>query len=90
MSEGITLTVSEIKDLAEFAGFKIEPISPRDFDDMETEIVIAPCPKDGVTGDDKPAKDHYRFVAYLEEYPEEGAYPLGPKLERSYAKERGE
>lgn len=73
----LTLTVAEIKDLAECAGLvlKFEPRS----DDLETEITIIDCPKDGLLDDDnKPA--HYAHIAYFSDYPDEGSYPLGDEL----------
>jgi hypothetical protein len=70
----LTLTGKEIKDLAEFAGLAI---APSDYTDvLETEIIVATCPTSGALGDGT----HYKHVAYLSEYPEEGAYPLGDEI----------
>lgn len=77
----LTLTVAEIYDLACAAGFTInddKEVMPDD-DEMETEITIIDCPKDGVVGDDG-KRQHYAHIAYITEYPEEGSYPLGPEL----------
>lgn len=75
----ITLTVAEIKDLAECAGFTLDPERMPDADEMETEIIVMECPKQGVRDDDgKPT--HYAHIAYFEEYPEEGTYPLGEEI----------
>lgn len=73
----LTLTGKEIKDLAELAGLAI---APSDYTDMiETEIIVATCPTIGVLDDDG-AVAHYKYVAYLSEYPEEGVYPLGDEI----------
>lgn len=77
----LTLTVAEIYDLACAAGFTInhgEMFMP-DADEMETEITIIDCPKDGVEDDDG-KHTHYAHLAYFTEYPEEGSYPLGAEL----------
>ena len=78
----ITLTVAEIKDLAECAGFVFNQHFMPDADDMETEITINTCPASGVLDDDnKPT--HYAHIAYFSEYPEEGCYPLGSETEKA-------
>lgn len=78
----LTLTIAEIKDLAECAGFTLDPASMPDADEMETEIVVMECPKAGVRDDDgKPT--HYAHIAYFSEYPEEGSYPLGNEVRES-------
>lgn len=75
----LTLTVAEIKDLAEFAGLVLNQKFMPDADGLETEIIVIECPKDGVRDDDgKPT--HYAHIAYFAEYPEEGSHPLGPEL----------
>lgn len=77
----LTLTVAEIYDLACMAGFTINhtPAFMPDADEMETEITVMVCPKEGVLNDDgKP--EHYTHIAYFDEYPEEGSHPLGEKL----------
>ena len=71
----MTLTIDQIKDLAEFAG----PVVIGDVtdDDKETEITINACPKKGIQDGDG-SIIHCRHIAYMEEYPEEGVAPLGP------------
>ena len=84
----LTLTVAEIKDLAECAGLVFNQKFMPDGDDLDTEIVVMECPKEGVRDDDnKPT--HYAHIAYFAEYPEEGSYPLGPELKTPNAKVRG-
>lgn len=73
----LTLTIDQIKDLAEFAGLRIE--GEITDEDKETEITITACPKQGIEDDDG-SIIHYRHIAYLEEYPEEGVCPLGQQL----------
>lgn len=72
--KALTLTIDQIKDLAEFAGLKVE--GEITDDDKETEIVITKCPEKGVEETDGSIV-HYRHIAYLEEYPDEGVCPLG-------------
>lgn len=75
----MTLTVAEIKDLAECAGLALDKGVSYDADELETEIVVMDCPKAGVLDDDgKPT--HYAHIAYFAEYPEEGSYPLGDEV----------
>lgn len=76
----LTLTVAEIKDLAECAGLALRTDVTYDADELETEIVVMECPKAGVRDDDgKPT--HYAHIAYFAEYPEEGSFPLGAEVE---------
>lgn len=75
----VTLNISQIEELAEFAGLSIDNKSPSSTDDMETEITIERCPKQGIAEDDG-TFSHYPYIAYFEEYPEEGAFPLGEKI----------
>lgn len=75
----LTLTVAEIKDLAEFAGLVLDKSVSYDDDELETEIVVMECPKEGVRDDDGKPK-HYAHIGYFAEYPEEGSYPLGAEL----------
>ena len=75
----LTLTVAEIKDLAECAGLVLHTRFLPDADSLETEITIIDCPKDGVLDDDgKPT--HYAHIAYVTDYPDEGSFPLGEEL----------
>lgn len=77
MSETITLTAAEIRDLALFCGFRVDGNGEetRTEDELETEIVVERRP-DGLRDDDGLIK-HYAHVAYYAEYPEEGAMGLG-------------
>ncbi|BBN90571.1 MULTISPECIES: hypothetical protein [Rhodocyclales] len=78
----LTLTVAEIKDLAECAGLVLKEDCLPDEDELETEITIIPCPESGVLDDDgKPT--HYAHIAYFAEYPDEGSYPLGNEIQPS-------
>jgi hypothetical protein len=73
----LTLTMEEIRHLAQFCGMVItEPTPQEKEDERETEVVIAPWPIKGVKGDDGMLPPH-RHIAYLDEYPEEGCVPLG-------------
>lgn len=84
----LTLTIAEIKDLAECAGLVLKEGCEPDADDLETEITIIDCPKDGVKDDDN-RPTHYAHVAYFDEYPEEGCYPLGEELKTPNAEVSG-
>lgn len=75
----ITLTVAEIKDLAEFAGLAMNEDAMPDEDELDTEIQIINCPEGGVVNDDG-TKSRFAHVAYLVDYPEEGCCPLGDEL----------
>ena len=72
----ITLTGQEIMDLAEFAGFEVKNPDP---DYLKYDYAVAECPDEGVENDDG-QMEHYTYIAYLSDYPEEGCYPLGEKL----------
>jgi len=76
----ITLNGKEIKDLAESVGLVVKDLDYTD--EFETEMTIIPCPEVGVANDDGEV-EHYRFVAYLDEYPEEGVNPLGAKIDHT-------
>lgn len=70
----ITLTAREIKDLAEAVGWTVgETYSELDDSD---EWVIVECPQAGVRNDDG-IIEHYSYVVYCEECPQEGVTPLG-------------
>ena len=73
----ITLTGKEILELALCAGFSV--VENYDSDELETEWDIQACPAEGVLNDDNEI-EHYRHVAWLAEYPEEGAFPLGDPI----------
>lgn len=75
----MNLTLSEIKNLAEFAGMIVDASGMSD--DMDTEIVVEPCPKEGVA--DENGKNHRKYtghIAYFYDYPDEGCLPLGTEL----------
>ena len=70
----MTLTISEIKDLAQFAGLRLVEEA---LEDADAEITVEECPAKGVEDDDG-SIIHSRFVAYFEDCREDGCYPLGP------------
>lgn len=75
----ITLTIAEIKDLAEYAGLTLNKrCNAQSEDELATEITITDCPAGG-TKDDDGAIRHYAHIAYYTDYPEEGCMPLGPE-----------
>lgn len=60
----LTLTVAEIKDLAECAGLVLKEDCLPDADELETEITVIPCPESVVLNDDgKPT--HFAHIAYI-------------------------
>lgn len=74
----VTLTILQIKELAQFAGLQIvEDQSP--LDDMEFEVTVSAGDGGGVIDDDGKTK-RYSHIAFLTEYPEEGVFPLGAEL----------
>lgn len=79
----ITLTMQQIKELAEFAGMKVEA-EGFDADDMETELTVRECPDSGIINcgeeSDPDSVSHYAHIAYYTDYPEEGCIGLGPEL----------
>lgn len=79
----ITLTMQQIKELAEFTGMVVDA-SGFDEEYMEGEYVIAECPESGIKNDGEPSDpetfSHYEFVVYCQECPEEGCIGLGPEL----------
>jgi hypothetical protein len=75
----ITLTVAQIKDLAEFAGLTLHSRFNPPRDELDDEITIAACPESG-TKDDEGNVKHYAYVAYMTDYPEEGCFPLGDEI----------
>lgn len=82
----ITMTMNEIIDLAEFAGLTVDRVGFSD-DELDAMLCIADCPKDGVHNDGEPGDpntvSHYRYIAYYDEYPEEGCIGLGPEIEQN-------
>ncbi len=78
----LDLTIEEIKDLAEFSGLTIDPKSIPSDDEMEEIVCIANCPKEGLENEDGEI-EHFNYVMYLEQCPEEGCIPLGKPKEKS-------
>ena len=76
----ITLTGKEIKDLAEFAGFKVSGLTKMEEEALETEISITEASKEGILDEGTKTIKHYAHIAYVAEYPEEGCYPLGDEI----------
>ena len=74
----VTLTGKEIREIAELAGLQF--VEHDYTDEYETEIAIESCPDKGILNDDN-APEHYRLIAFLNEYPEEGCIGLGEKIE---------
>ena len=72
----INLTISEIRDLALFAGLELKSECDLSEEDLETEITVTRCPDSGIKDDDG-SEIYCRHIAYLYEYPEEGSCPLG-------------
>lgn len=85
MSEpSLTLTIEEIRHLAQFCGLVIaEPTPKEKEDERETEIVVSPWPAQGLKGDNGMVQP-CRYVANYYEYPEEGACPLGSPDKQSH------
>lgn len=69
----LTLTVGEIKTLAECVGLRVADGTSDD--DMEGRIIITEGPQQGIKEDDGTVI-HCRYMAYWEDYPEEGVMPL--------------
>lgn len=79
------LTAEEIRHLANFCGMVIqEPTTSEKEEESDTEIVIASWPEKGVKGDDGMLSPR-RYIAYYDEYPEEGCVPLGSPIGKSDA-----
>lgn len=76
----ITINIRELIDLVALAGYDTDTLHAQtDHDEYETAIVIEPCPAAGILNDDN-QPEHYRLIAYFEEYPEEGCLGLGEKI----------
>lgn len=71
----VTLTGKEIRELAELVGLQI--VEHNYADEYETEITVE-TPSFLLTDDW--VEEHYRLIAYLTEYPEEGAIGLGDAI----------
>lgn len=80
MKESLTLTINEIRDLAMLAGFEVKNYT----EDGDYEITIETCPEKGVDDDGKIIQS--RYIAYFEDYPEEGVLPLGRPLNMTTTK----
>jgi len=78
----ITLTIEEIRDLAKFCGMVItEPTANEKEDERETEITIETWPEKGVLDDClETLVPTRKYIAYFDEYPEEGCCPLGSPI----------
>lgn len=74
----VTLTGKEIRDLANFAGFMI--VEQNYSDELDTEITVFDCSKNGIKDEDENTRVYYKYAAYLTEYPDEGCYPLGEQI----------
>lgn len=75
----LTLTMEEIRDLAQFCGMVVqEPTASEKEDERETEITISAWPNEGVWDDEQKCQvPPHKRIAYFNEYPEEGVLPLG-------------
>lgn len=74
----MTLTIEEIRDLAQFCGLIVqEPTASEREDECETEITVSAWPKGVWDEDQKCQVPPHKHIAYFEEYPEEGVVPLG-------------
>lgn len=76
----LTLTVNEIADLARFAGLVLDETRLPDRDEGDVEIAIDQCPESGLFDEECDTPKHYRFIAWLDEYPEEGSWGLGEEI----------
>lgn len=74
----VTLTVREIRDLAQYAGLEVDSIA-LGREELDTELHVEVCPKCGLRDDDG-AIIHYRHIAWFVEYPDEGSSGLGDPL----------
>ena len=72
----VTLTGKEIRELAELAGLQF--VEHDYADEYETEVTVE-TPSGFLLNDDG-VEEYYRLIAYLTEYPEEGAIGLGDLL----------
>lgn len=78
----VLLTGEQIKDLAEFAGLRVDPEDDELI--LESEFAICECPPEGVHNDGEPTDpksvSHYALIAYCEDCPDEGCVGLGPEI----------
>jgi len=70
------LTGREIKGLAEYAGFSIEPLDTMGEDILEQEFNVSDCPKNGVQDDDG-VVHHYDHVVTCDGCDGNECMPLG-------------
>lgn len=77
----VTLTGDQIADLFCFLGHTLHDDQIIDDDAAETLITITDCPADGVIDDDGVTRRHYEYIAYYDEYPEEGCIGLGKEID---------
>lgn len=89
-----TLTIREIFDLAKAAQLiphdaKLADCQPSD-EDADTAYCIVGEPAGITIKDDDGTPRKYRHGAYLEEYPDEGTYPLGDEIPAPEASKEGE
>lgn len=77
----IDLTLQEIIDLAEFSGLTLDKSLLPDPEDLDQVICITRCHKDGLADDDGQIQ-HFNYVMYFEDCPEEGVIPLGMPIEK--------
>jgi hypothetical protein len=75
------ITVEEIRDLARAAGLTVDDTCMGQ-DEMETELVVCACPKDGLLDESSGVHEHYRVAAYFYDCPDEGFFGLGKATER--------
>lgn len=72
--QSITLTTLEIADLAMLAGLECRPPNK---EQREDEFTVATCPLGGVFDEDERCYWESRWIAFMDEYPEEGSINLG-------------
>lgn len=77
----IDLTVREIIDLAVFSGIEIDESKIPAGDELDEVVCIANCHPAGLENDDG-VIEHYNFVMYFEQCPEEGVIPLGNPIKK--------
>jgi len=87
-TQRFTLTVEEIRDLAQFCGMVVqEPTASEKEDERETKIVVAPWPERGVKDEEGIAVlPPHKHIAYFAEYPEEGCMSLGSAIPQQEGK----
>ena len=71
----MTLTCAEIVDLVKFCGLRL--MEEPDEEEKLTEVTIQTWPETGVKDAGTTLLQPHKYIAYLEDYPEEGCVPLG-------------